>query len=159
MTHYWIQTWQELCVYYITRHQAHLSFITYISSPSKRVKEEGEDLTQSLMYRRCFSFQAEQILSSRLSMPFLSSLFLFFLLAALLWEPVKYNNTGVNPGTHKMILPAGILREILETHQWGHPTLLSSHTNVTVQVDLRSMESCESVPRVSKQLFQATVIV
>lgn len=143
MTHYWIQTWQGLCVYYITRHQAHLSFITYISPPTKGEKGERESYPQPL---------TEGVSHSRLgrylvvvSPSFLSSFSLLPSHRSLLWEPVKYNNTGVHPGTHKTILPAGILREILETHRWGHPTLLSSHTNGTVLVDLSSMELCETV--------------
>jgi len=53
----------------------------------------------------------------------------------LRWESVKYNNTRIHPGTPKTILPAGIFREILETHHRGHPNLLSSHTDGTNGTD------------------------
>lgn len=147
MTHYWIQTWQGLCVYYITRHQAHLSFITYIPPPHQE-REKGEwegkrkgnvDLDPSHAQRVLFpSGQADTLLSAHhslsLSFPLLSSP------CFLRWEPVKYNNTRVHHGTPKTILPAGIFGEILETHQRGHPTLLPSHIDGTVWVDLRIME-------------------
>lgn len=146
MTHYWIQTWQGLCVYYITRHQAHLSVITYIPPPhqegekgesergGERERERGQcQILPRALHRGCFFLQVRPILCSQLAVTQLSfsSLLLsssFFSLCFLCWEPVKYKNTRVHPGTPKTILPAGIFGEILETHQRGHPTLLSSHT-------------------------------
>lgn len=144
MTHYWIQTWQGLCVYYITRHQAHLSFITYIPPPHQE-REKGEwegkrkgnvDLDPS--YRQRLLFPSGQAYTLHLVchhtvffLPLFSSSF-----SSLLSAPIKYNNTSVHHGTPKTILPTGIFGEILETHQRGHSTLLPSHIDGTVRVDL-----------------------
>lgn len=130
-----------ICVYYITRHQAHLSFITYIP-PSHQEREKGEWErekegqceshlklhTEGAFYARSGWYSARHLSPS------------FFLFCFQHWEPVKYNNTGVHPGTPKTILPTGIFGEILETHHRAHPTLLSSQTNGTVWTDFRIME-------------------
>lgn len=48
------------------------------------------------------------------------------------------------------MLPAGIFGEILETHQRGHPTLLSSHTDGTNGAG--SFENC-GVVRMQRMFF------
>lgn len=140
MTHYWIQTWQGLCVYYITRHQAHLSFITYIPPPHQE-REKGEwevrrrgniDLTPSHVQRLLF-LQVRTILCSQLSVTqlFLSlspSSLLFFTLPAFCAGNLLNITTQEHP---RRSSPQGLFGEILETHQRSHPTLLSSHTDGT----------------------------
>lgn len=141
MTHYWIQTWQGICVYYITRHQAHLSFITYIPPPHQEREKgewerekEGQCESHLKLHTEAAFYARSGWYSARHRFPS------FFLFCPRHWEPVKYNNTGVHPGTPKTILPTGIFGEILETHHRAHPTLLSSQTDGTVWTDFRIMQ-------------------
>lgn len=153
MTHYWIQTWQGLCVYYITRHWAHLSFITYITPPH----QEGEKGKWERKRKgQCGSWPelCTEVTSpfrsdwySAVSSPSHTSPLLFYFSPLSLsfplflrWEPVKYNNTRVGDGTPKTILPTGIFGEILETHHRGHSSLLPSHINRLDCADVRFMD-------------------
>lgn len=124
MTHHWIQTWQGLCVYYITRHWAHLSFITYIAPPHQE-GEKGERegniyLDPSYALRLLFPpGQTDTPPSAPHHTARLSLSFFFYPPVALFlrWEPVRYNNTTVGAGTPRTILPTGIFGEISETHR------------------------------------------
>lgn len=149
MTHYWIQTWQGLCVYYITRHWPHLSFITYIAPPHQ-AGEKGERegnifLDPSDALRLLFppgqtdTPPSAPHHTARLSL----SLFFFYppVEPFLHWEPVRYNNTVVGAGTPRTILPTGILEEISKTQVTIlHPR--HSHMNEVCCVDVRAIDKC-----------------
>lgn len=132
---------RALCIlHYQTPGSLKLHYL-HPSSPQRKRKRRvrGEEKGQLRSYPKPCAEGAFSSRSGRYSAVSLPSHSLSFSLSFprlsspcfLRWEPVKYNNTRVHPGTPKKILPGGIFGEILETHQRGHPTLYSSHTDGT----------------------------
>lgn len=153
MTHYWIQTWQGLCVYYITRHWAHLSFITYITPPhqgGEKGKWEGKRKGQRGSWPELCTEVTSPSRSdwySAVSSPSHTSPFLFYFSPYLSPFPSFCAGNLLNITTPESAMehprrscPQGFFGEILETHHRGHSSLLPSHFNRLDCVDLRFVD-------------------
>lgn len=148
MTHHWIQTWQGLCVYYITRHWAHLSFITYIAPPHQE-GEKGERegniyLDPSYALRLLFppgqtdTPPSAPHHTARLSLSFFffTPLLPFFCAGNLL-DITTPQLALEHPGRS---CPQGFLGRY-QKHT-GHSSLPASHMNGLCCVDVRIIDKC-----------------